>query len=102
MASPNNVDATATASSETLPLRICWIIYKEVVPHMSVCIATTKQKNFMGTVPSLQELKPMDPNADVSDEQTSLSVIATDETSPTDDTSPFYEKPLPLEVVADI
>ena len=48
-----NVDATATAS-ESLPSDI----YKKV-PHMSVCITTGKQKNFVGTVLSLHKVKPI-------------------------------------------
>jgi hypothetical protein len=38
---------------------------------------------------------------DVSEELTSVSVIATDGTSPTDETPPFHEKPVPSGSVED-
>ena len=63
---------------------------KKLVPHTSVCITKAKQKKFVGTVPRLHEL-PEDNAHDVSHELTSLSDI------PTDYTSPFHQKSVPLD-----
>ena len=77
LASPN-VDATAIASKSSPSENMLNYLQKVVPPHTSVCITTAKQKNCMGKVPRQHKLKPI--SHDVSDELTSLSVIATDDT----------------------
>ena len=85
MASPNVV-ATATAS-ESLPSENM-LNYLQKSGASYVCLYNNgKTRELCGKSPD-----------DVPDELTSVSVIATDGTSPTDETLPFHEKSVPLEV----
>ena len=88
MASPN-VDATATAS-ESLPSENT-LNYLQKCGASYVCLYHNgKTKKLCGNSAKAAQIEAN--SYDVSDEQTSLSVIATDETSP------FQEKSVPLEV----
>jgi hypothetical protein len=90
-----NVDAITTAS-ESLPSENM-LNYLQKSGASYVCLYNNgKTKELRGNSAKAAQIEAS-PD-DVSDELTSLSVIATDGTSPTDETPPFHEKSVPLEV----
>ena len=74
------------------PLRICWSIKKSGASYVCLC-NTSKTKELRGNSANAARVEVI-PD-DVSEELSSVSVIATDGTSPTDETPPFHEKSVP-------
>ena len=92
---PPNVDATATTSESSPSGNM--LNYLQKSGDSYVCLYNNgKTKDLCGSSAKAAQVEAT-PD-DVSEELTSVSVIPTNVTSPTDETPPFHEKPVPLEV----
>jgi hypothetical protein len=76
-------------------LRICSIIYKN---WCLICLSVQQRQDERASWDSSKAARIEASADDVSDELTSVSLIVAEGTSPTDETPPFHEKPVPLEV----